>query len=180
MWDVRRNINIERLPQRRIVVRFSFRGAPKGKRSWWLVLDRPEPDLCLTDPGFGVDLTVHADAVTMAEVWVGDLDLVGAIRCRRIFLEGPSHLRRAFPSWLRLSPLTKVSRPLKRSGPPARRTVAGSLVDRSNEETDHEDEHAALDEKEVLSNVVDRLPITRRPSPHLLLPALRSRTSLQL
>jgi DNA-binding HxlR family transcriptional regulator len=116
MWDMRRNINVDRLPDRRIVVRFSFRGAPKRKRSWWLILARPEPDLCLTDPGFGVDLTVRTDAVTMAEVWVGDLDLAGAIRSRRIVLEGSSHLMRAFPGWLRLSPLTEVARMSERSG----------------------------------------------------------------
>ena len=108
MWDMRRSINVERLPDERVVVRFDLRGAPKGKRSWWLVLDRPEPDLCLSDPGFGVDLTVKTDAVTMASVWVGDLDLAGAIRSRLIVLKGPSHLRRAFPSWLSLSPLTEI------------------------------------------------------------------------
>ena len=78
MWDMRRRVNVERLPDKRIVVRFDFRGAPKGKRSWWLVLERPEPDLCLRDPGFGVALTVRTDAVSLASVWVGDLDLAGA------------------------------------------------------------------------------------------------------
>jgi DNA-binding HxlR family transcriptional regulator len=110
MWDMRRSINMERLPDRRVVVHFSFRGVPKSKRSWWLVLDRPEPDLCLHDPGFGVDLTVRTDAVTLAEVWVGDIDLADAVRSRRVMLEGPSHLRRAFPDWLILSPLTEVKR----------------------------------------------------------------------
>jgi hypothetical protein len=112
MWDIRRNINVERLPNRRVVTYFHYQDAPKGKRSWWLVLDQPEPDLCLTDPGFDMDLTVRTDAVTMTEVWVGDLDLAGAIRSRRIVLEGPSYLRRDFPNWLILSPLTKVERPL--------------------------------------------------------------------
>ena len=108
MWDMRRSINVERLPDKRVVVRFDFREAPKGKRSWWLVLARPEADLCLHDPGFEVGLTVRTDAVAMASVWVGDLDLLGAIRTRLIMLKGPSHLRRAFPSWLSLSPLTEV------------------------------------------------------------------------
>lgn len=125
MWDMRRNINLDRLPDRRVVVRFAFRGASKGKRSWWLILDRPEPDLCLTDPGFGVDLTVRTNAVTMAEVWVGDLELAGAIRSRRIVLEGPSHLRRAFPGWLRLSPLTKIERASGRSDPSPQPMIAG-------------------------------------------------------
>lgn len=111
MWDMRRNINIERLPDRRTVVYFNYPDASKGKRSWWLVLTRPEPDLCLHDPGFGVDLTVRTDTVTMVGVWMGDLALAGAIRSRRIVLEGPSHLRRAFPGWLKLNPLAGVERP---------------------------------------------------------------------
>lgn len=111
MWDMRRNIDVERLPDQRVVVYFAFRGAPKGKRSWWLVLTRPEPDLCLHDPGYGVNLTVRTDAVTMAGVWIGDLDLAGAIRSRLVVLEGPSHLRRTFPDWLKLSPLAGVERP---------------------------------------------------------------------
>jgi DNA-binding HxlR family transcriptional regulator len=108
MWDMRRSINVDQLPDKRVVVRFDLRGAPKGKRSWWLVLERPEPDLCLRDPGFSVALTVRTDAVTMASVWVGDLDVAGAIRSRLIVLEGPSRLRRAFPSWLSLSPLSEI------------------------------------------------------------------------
>jgi len=115
MWDMRRNINIVRLPDRRVVVYFSFRGVSKGKRSWWLILVRPEPDLCLHDPGFGVDLTVRTDAVTMTEVWVGDIDLAGALCSRRIILEGPSHVRRAFPRWLILSPLTEVKQQTRAS-----------------------------------------------------------------
>ncbi len=114
MWDMRRNTDVEHLPDRRVVVYFNYRDAPKGKRSWWLVLDRPEPDLCLHDPGFGVDLTVRTDAVTMAGVWMGDLDLGGAIRSRLIVLEGASHFRRAFPDWLKLNPLADVERPTAR------------------------------------------------------------------
>ena len=51
------------------------------------------------DPGFGVDLTVRTDAVTMAGVWIGDLNLARAIESRWIVLEGPRHLRWAFPDW---------------------------------------------------------------------------------
>lgn len=105
MWEVKRNVVIERLPEERIVVYFTFRNAPRGQSSFWLVLIRPEPDLCLTDPGFGVDLTVRTDAATMARVWLGDFDLAGAFKSRRLVVEGPSHLRRAFPDWLKLNPL---------------------------------------------------------------------------
>jgi DNA-binding HxlR family transcriptional regulator len=133
MWDMRRNINVERLPERRVVVYFNYRDAPKGKRSWWLVLDpSEEPDLCLTDPGFGVDLTVRTDVVTMAGVWMGDLDLLGAIRSRRIILEGPSPLRRAFPDWLKLNLFASVERPSGQSGPPpSPRLPVRALSDRA-------------------------------------------------
>jgi DNA-binding HxlR family transcriptional regulator len=80
MWEVKRNVMVERLPEERVVVYFAFRDAPRGQGSFWLVLVRPEPDLCLTDPGFGVDLTVRTDAATMAHVWLGDFDLAGRLQ----------------------------------------------------------------------------------------------------
>jgi hypothetical protein len=58
-----------RLPHRREIVRgltSTSASEPFLRRySWWLVLDPPELDLCLTDPGFGVALPVRTDAVTM-------------------------------------------------------------------------------------------------------------------
>jgi hypothetical protein len=75
---MRRSSNFERLSDERVVIRFEFRGTLGSKRSWWLVLERPKPDLCLSDPGFGVELTVRTGAVTMACEWVGDLVLAGA------------------------------------------------------------------------------------------------------
>lgn len=114
MWEVKRNIEVDRLPEERVVVYFSFRDAPRGQSSFWLVLVQPEPDLCLTDPGFGVDLTVRTDAVTMARVWLGEFDLAGAFRSRWLVVEGPSHLRRAFPDWLKMNPLAGIEQQASR------------------------------------------------------------------
>jgi hypothetical protein len=33
----------------------------EGQQSFWLILERPAVDLCLSDPGYEVDLTVNAD-----------------------------------------------------------------------------------------------------------------------
>src|SRR5262249_56276058 len=55
MWNIRRRVAVDRLPPRRVVVQFAFRGVPAryhGPTIFWLLLERPEPDLCLTDPGF--------------------------------------------------------------------------------------------------------------------------------
>ena len=39
-------------------------------RYFWLVL--PDADLCLSDPGFGIDVTVSSDPKTLTAVWMGD------------------------------------------------------------------------------------------------------------
>lgn len=114
MWDLRRRVRGDALPDHRVVVHFRFRGAEKGKRRWWLVLEPGEqPDLCLHDPGYGVNLTVDADLATFTEVWLGDLPLAEALDRddgSAVELTGPTHLRRAFPSWLRLSLFAGVER----------------------------------------------------------------------
>ena len=40
MWDMRRSINVERLPDERVVVRFNFRGARRASvRGGWSLSD---------------------------------------------------------------------------------------------------------------------------------------------
>lgn len=110
MWDVRRRVDFARTPDRRIVIKFQFRGRYEGHSTWWLKLDRGEADLCLTDPG-GVDLTVEADLRSMIMVWMGDLPLRQALGSGAIAVTGPRSLVRAFPGWLQLNSLADVPRP---------------------------------------------------------------------
>ena len=97
-------------------MRFEFRAVPsaryKGMRTWWLVLDRREVDLCLKDPGFDVDVIVTADAATMARVWMGEVD-ARAGRCGRgaCGWRGRASLVQALPGWLLLSHFAHVERP---------------------------------------------------------------------
>jgi len=118
MWNVRRRIARDLLPPRRVTVRFKFSGVPaahRGPRSFWLVLDRKQVDLCVEDPGYEVDLYVDADLAAMARVWLGDTSFDGAVRSREIRLEGRRELARAFPSWLKLSVFAGVPRPKAQS-----------------------------------------------------------------
>jgi DNA-binding HxlR family transcriptional regulator len=119
MWDIHRRLNVERLPARRVVVLFDFRGVPKAwrtVRSFWLILQRSQIDLCLKDPGFAVDLVVDADLAALTKVWMGDVRLVDAMRSRLFRLEGPTVLVRAFPAWLALSGFAGVERPRAAAG----------------------------------------------------------------
>jgi DNA-binding HxlR family transcriptional regulator len=103
MWNVRRRIERERLPPRRVVAHFRFTDAPLGTRDFWLVLEREAVDLYLEDPGYEEALFVRSDVRTLTEVWLGELDLRRAIDERSLLVAGPTGLRREFPEWLGLS-----------------------------------------------------------------------------
>ena len=114
MWDIHRRLNLDRLPERRVVVRFDFRGVPRASRcptTWWLILQRPEVDLCLKDPGFEENLVVQADVAALTRVWMGDVRLADAMRQGLIRLDGLRIFVRAFPTWLALSSFAPVPRP---------------------------------------------------------------------
>jgi DNA-binding HxlR family transcriptional regulator len=116
MWNVRRGMNLDRLPAGRTVVRIEFRGVPsrcKNTRTWWLVLQRPEVDVCLRDPGFDTDLVLSAEASALARVWMGELTFAQAVRAGQVHLEGPRGLVQAFPGWLLLSHYARVERPVR-------------------------------------------------------------------
>lgn len=121
-WDMRRRIDVERLPERRIVVRFDFRGVPsthKAPRTYWFVVHRPDVDLCIIEPGFEVDLFIDADLAALSRVWLGEIPIRQAIRERTVNLSGDRQIARDFPSWLLLSTLAAVPRP----GEPQRRVA---------------------------------------------------------
>jgi DNA-binding HxlR family transcriptional regulator len=114
MWNMRRRVDERRLPERRVVARFDFRGFPprfRNLRTWWLLLDRKGSEVCLKDPMLDTDLKVEADAGTLARVWVGATTFADALRGGGLHLEGPRELVRAFPNWFLLSPFAGVERP---------------------------------------------------------------------
>jgi DNA-binding HxlR family transcriptional regulator len=118
MWDMRRRVAVDRMPERRIVVRFDFRGVPathKRPRTYWLVIERPQVDLCIIEPGFEVDLYVDADLAALSRVWLGDIPIRQAMREGAVRLSGERQLVREFPSWLLLSTLAAVPRPAEQA-----------------------------------------------------------------
>jgi DNA-binding HxlR family transcriptional regulator len=109
MWDMQRRLRTERLPKTRTVVLFRFSDARKGERRFWLCASADVVDLCLTNPGFEVDLTVDTDVRTLTEVWLGNLELERCIRDRSVVLDGNRALARSFPGWLALSTFAEAN-----------------------------------------------------------------------
>ena len=104
MWDMRRNINPEPLPKRRVTVRFTFSEAAASQRLWWLVVEPSgENDLCQVDPGHDVDLFVSATLRALTAVWMGHASLAEAEEKGQIEVVGDARLARSMQAWLGLS-----------------------------------------------------------------------------
>ena len=107
MWDMHRRIHVDRLPEGRTVVQFDFAGLRRQR--FWLVLERPEPSVCLFDPGFDVDLVVTADTLALHRIWMGRQSLEDALRRGSLQVDGPPNLAAAFPGWLALSSFAGIA-----------------------------------------------------------------------
>ena len=102
MWDMRRNLNPEPLPEIRTVVQFLYSDLPASKSHWWLVIEpQGEVDLCWSDPGFEVDLFVTTDLRTMTAIWMG---LTTVAQEKNIDLSGSRMVASSMQAWLGLSP----------------------------------------------------------------------------
>lgn len=111
MWDMHRNIDRSAVPAGRTVVGFTFRDVPSDLRSWWLVIDEDDTDVCDEDPGYDVAVTVTSSLRGMTEVWRGDRSWSSALRTGALEVSGPADLRRAVPGWFTLSGFASVPRP---------------------------------------------------------------------
>jgi DNA-binding HxlR family transcriptional regulator len=111
MWDMRRNIDPEPMPEKRSVIHFQYPEQPQSNRTFWMVVDpEEEVDLCSVDPGFDVDLYVSTDLKTMTAIWMG-LDTVrAALGAKRMMLTGDKKLATNMQTWLGLSPFAKEKR----------------------------------------------------------------------
>lgn len=118
VWDMHRRVNVERLPEERVVMRLDFHGVCSG--SYWMILERPEPSVCIQDPGFDVDFFVTADTIALHRIWMGHTTFEEAIGDGLLELDGLREHVRAFPSWFKLSFFAGVSpADVESAGPPA-------------------------------------------------------------
>jgi DNA-binding HxlR family transcriptional regulator len=111
MWDMRRNLAPSGLPgHKRCTIKFEYPDVSAGRRSWWLVIDRGEVDLCAVDPGFDVDLYVVSKLRSMTAVWIGHATLRAEVSAGNIELTGNKTVARSMHDWLGLSPFAKERR----------------------------------------------------------------------
>jgi DNA-binding HxlR family transcriptional regulator len=104
MWDMRRNLVASLLPDRRCTVKFTYPELNAGRKSWWIVKEGDDVDLCSVDPGYDVDLYVSASLHAMTAVWMGASTLKAEVDAGTITLTGEKTVARSMQQWLGLSP----------------------------------------------------------------------------
>src|SRR5262249_55524666 len=87
----------DRLPQKLVIVQYNFHGSHVS--TYWLILTAADVSLCLTDPGYGIDVMVTADLATYYKLYYGRISYREAIEDYSITIEGIPQLVRAFPGW---------------------------------------------------------------------------------
>jgi hypothetical protein len=101
LWAWAKFIDADRLPPHRVVVRFDISDDPNKR--YWMLLQRPESEVCIRNPGLDEDLIVTTDSVTLTDIHRGRLDFGQAAKSGRLAVSGPPDLVRAFPTWGGLS-----------------------------------------------------------------------------
>jgi DNA-binding HxlR family transcriptional regulator len=113
MWDMRRWVHVDQLPDSPVVVHFRFTDARPGEQQWWLVVENGKVDLCLQDPGRELTLVVESTVRALTEVWVGDSTPAEALRSRELRVDGPPREAERLWAWIGTSlfaPTRKTAR----------------------------------------------------------------------
>lgn len=105
LWATTRLVDVEQIPAGTTAVRFELRDRPA--ESWWILLRRPQPELCTRGVGYDEDLVVRTDAATLVDLHLRRLSYAAAVRAGLLELDGPPVLTRRFGSWFRSSPFAE-------------------------------------------------------------------------
>lgn len=104
LWGLRKRIDRDALPGRRVALRFEFSGVPASRtkfRIMWLVVEPGGVDVCVKDPGFPVDLRLRGDIRDWVAVYLGRRkwrDVAG----NAVQVEGDPRTMRMLETWLRI------------------------------------------------------------------------------
>ncbi len=108
MWDMRRSVDPAVFPEKRIVVQFEYPDAPKGARDWWLISEKCVIDLCLSDPGYEVNIIIKSSLADMTAVWTCQRKFQDAVNQGDIEVMGDRKLALNLQNWLQSSLLSRL------------------------------------------------------------------------
>src|SRR5262245_9707486 len=83
LWSMCNALRRDRLPDRRVVIRFDFTGRGPHER-YWLLIEHGDTEICKDYSGLDEDLYLTAEAEAFVKWHAGQLSWAEAIRDRRI------------------------------------------------------------------------------------------------
>ena len=72
LWSMCNMLHRDRLPDRRVVIRFDFTGRQRPER-YWLLIEQGDTEICKTYPGLDEDLYITAEAEAFVKWHTGQL-----------------------------------------------------------------------------------------------------------
>lgn len=102
LWATIKLVRVDALPDGTTTVHVRVTDDPA--KDYWMLLRRPQPELCTRSLGLAADLLCHTDCVTLVDLHLGRVTYTQAIRAGRLRIEGSPHLERRFVHWFRTSP----------------------------------------------------------------------------
>jgi hypothetical protein len=102
LWWMRDRVITDHLPDQRILIQFDFYG-PR-RESFWLLIADDDVSVCLTDPGYEVNVVVTADLSVFYQLWLGRISYGDAVNEYGVNINAIPAYVRAFPRWFAWSP----------------------------------------------------------------------------
>ena len=116
MWDIRRRLRTEFLPDNGAVIQIHVTDQEKAD-NWWFVVGSTEGKKDVRDVGLEseappgeVDLLIEGALRPLTELWLGDISLQQALVSRQLVLKGRPLLIRAIEQWLPLARYASYNR----------------------------------------------------------------------
>ncbi|GAA6192804.1 helix-turn-helix domain-containing protein [Phaeobacter sp. NW0010-22] len=101
MWKLRRAVVVERLPQRRLTIRFQFSDPNLEFDTYWLLV-RPGSDneLCTEVPGIDVDLFVETSLASLTSILLARSSVSKEVSRGQLYVSGDATLAKTMDKWL--------------------------------------------------------------------------------
>jgi DNA-binding HxlR family transcriptional regulator len=116
LWATVKLVDVDALPAGTTTVRVRLADDPGN--DYWMILRRPQSELCTRSLGRAEDLLCQTDSRSLVDLHLRRISYPQAIRAGRLRVEGTPDLERGFVHWFRASPFAEYM-----SGP---RAVQGS------------------------------------------------------
>ncbi len=101
MFKMRRYIQTDALPNRRIVMQFRFSDPNLDYDTYWALIRPGLPvEICTSVPGYDVDLFIETDRRTLSLILLARTTIARELDTGRLFLSGETVLARTMQSWL--------------------------------------------------------------------------------